>query len=108
MTNDERRMTNASSSPSATATATRTPSSFVIVDRLREPRPGIRRGAGHEIAAAAAAGDVVRVHVGPCGNVRGRGPDRAAVLDDRVARGNRPQRDLVARRDGLEDGDDAG
>ena len=48
-----------------------------------------------EIAASAGARHVVRVHVRAGGDVRRRRPDRAAVLDDRLARANRAHRDLV-------------
>src|SRR6185436_18310709 len=54
-----------------------------------------------EIAAAAAARQVVRVHVRSPGNRRCRHADGAAVLDDRLAGGEIHQRDLVARRNAL-------
>src|SRR6185436_4761344 len=50
-----------------------------------------------EIAAAAAARQVVGMDVRPLGNRRRRHADGAAVLDDRLARGEIHQRDLVAR-----------
>src|SRR5262245_46916225 len=54
-----------------------------------------------QVAAAARARDVVRVNVRTGRNgLRGR-PDRAAVLDDAIAGGNRAQRNLVSAWDRL-------
>src|SRR5262245_22978778 len=75
---------------------------FTVVGRLRQPRRLVASGGlDVEIAAAAAARDVVRVDVRPRGDIRRRPADLAAVLDDRVALRDRAERDLVARRDPL-------
>jgi hypothetical protein len=78
------------------------------IGRFSDPRlayPRVGAGASCQIAASARAGDVVYVHMSPDRDVGGCRAYGAAIFDDRLTSGNRPQSHLVSARNPFCDGD---